>query len=150
MLITGVPVFARPATNNLTVTAQVNARASIGLNPFSIAFADADPDAFPNLSAPVITVNARIRAGAAQSITLTVESAAPLTSGTDTIPMANLSWTVTGSGYVAGTMNTTPVNLGTWTGPGNRQGTQTYRLVNDWAYAPGNYSMTVVYTLSAV
>jgi hypothetical protein len=69
--------------------------------------------------------------------------------GTQSIPIGNLSWTVTGSGFAAGTAATTDVSVGSWTGPGTRNGTQTYELVNSWAYATGSYTVTLTYTLTA-
>ena len=40
-------------------------------------------------------------------------------------------------------------SLGSWTGSGNRAGTQTYKLANSWSYATGAYSTSVTYTLTA-
>jgi hypothetical protein len=71
-------------------------------------------------------------------------------SGGNTIGVSNLTWAVTGSGYQAGTSNkTTAQTVGSWTGPGNTLGTQTFSLPNSWTYATGTYTVTLNYTLTA-
>jgi hypothetical protein len=60
-----------------------------------------------------------------------------------------MTWTATGTGYVAGTMNTTAQPAGSWTGPGQRIGTFSYFLANSWSYTVGNYSTSINYTLTA-
>jgi hypothetical protein len=46
-------------------------------------------------------------------------------------------------------MDTTPQSAGSWTGSGQQNGTFSYFLANSWNYAAGNYTQTVVYTLTA-
>jgi hypothetical protein len=91
---------------------------------------------------------ARVALGA--GVSLTVQAGGNFVSGTDSIAIGNLSWATTGAGYNAtGTMSSaTAQPVGNWTGPGGHNGTQTYTLVNDWNYAPGNYSVTLTYTLT--
>jgi len=51
---------------------------------------------------------------------------------------------------VAGTMAVSAeVPVASWTGSGNRSGTQTFAMVNSWAYTPGSYSASATYTLTA-
>ena len=75
-----------------------------------------------------------------------------LDSGSATIPIGNMTWATTGvAGFNAtGTMNTTAQPVGNWTGPGARTGSQTYTLLNDWAFmSPANYTVTLTYTLTS-
>jgi hypothetical protein len=81
---------------------------------------------------------------------LTCLASGDLISGINTIAISNITWTATGAGYVAGTMNrTTAQTAGSWTGSGQRTGTFSYFLVNSWSYAIGNYSTSINYTLTA-
>jgi hypothetical protein len=146
-----VPVFAQQsATDTVTVSAVVAATAKLTLSSNTVSFADADPDTTPSISAAALTIGAKAKTSGGSAVTLTVQADGPLTSGGDTIAESNLTWTVTGSGFAAGTMSSaSAVSLGSWTNSGNRSGTQTYVLANSWSYATGNYTMTVTYTLSA-
>ena len=134
-------------TANLSVNATVSSRAKLTLGTASITFADSDPDTVPSITvAPInLTVKARKASG---SVTVSVVASADLTSGTDTIGISNLTWTATGSGYVAGTMALTDQSLASFANSGSYAGTQTYALANSWTYATGSYSTTVTYTLT--
>lgn len=148
LVLAGAPAAAQQ-TANLTVNATVAARASLTLSNAALAFADADPDTTPNITAsPVVTVTARSRTTGGNAVSLTVVALTDLTSGLDTIAASNISWTATGA-LNAGTLGLAPVSIGSWTGSGFRTGNMTFALINSWAYAIGNYTATVVYTLSA-
>lgn len=152
LLCVAAPVMAQSATATATVavTANVNAKAKLTLGAGSVTFADATPDVTPIISASAINVDVKARTAAAGNVTLTVLASQDLTSGTDVIPIANLTWTVTGGGFAAGTMNkTTAQSLGSWTGSGTFSGAQTLQLANNWAYNTGSYSATITYTLTA-
>lgn len=145
-------VQAATATGNVTVAATVSATAKLTVGSTTVSFANADPDTTPSITATegAIAITAKSKTGAAGSVTLTVLAAADLTSGSDTIAVSNVTWTVSGSGFAAGTMNkTTAQSVASWTGSGNRSGTQTYALANSWNYATGSYSATATYTLTA-
>ena len=143
--------FAQATANgSINVTANVNAKAKLTLGAGSITFADADPDTTPLMTATAVSVDVRARTSAAGNVTLTVIATDDLISGTDVIGIGNLTWTVAGAGFAAGTSNkTTAQTVGSWTGSGNPLGTQTYRLPNSWTYNTGTYSVTLNYTLSA-
>jgi hypothetical protein len=137
------------ATGSVTVTVNVNARARLTLGAAAITFADADPDTQPTMNATPLSVSVGARTAPTGNVTLTVVATGDLASGTDTIGIGNLTWSATGTGFVAGTSNsTTAQSVGAWTGPGNRNGTQTYSLPNSWAYATGTYTTTLNYTLT--
>jgi hypothetical protein len=138
------------ATANITATATVAARARITLTG-TINFPDTDP-ATASIDAAGLSVQVQARTTTSGAVNLTVIAGGDFVATGGTIPIANLSWSTTGAaGFLAsGTMSsTTAQNVGAWTGPGARNGSQTYHLVNDWAYSPGNYSVTLTYTLTA-
>lgn len=145
-----VPAFAQAtATGSINVTVNVSARARLTLGAAAITFADADPDTVPTMTSSAVTIDVRARTGAGNASTLTVLASGPLTSGTDTIAITNLTWTVTGTGFAAGTANsTTAQTVGSWAGPGSPSGTQTFSLPNSWTYAIGSYAATLNYTLT--
>jgi hypothetical protein len=137
-------------SQNLTINFAPAARAKLTLGAASITFPDADPDLGPVAATAPVTVTAAVRTATAGAPTLTVLTP-DLVSGTDTIPITNVSWTASGDpGFKPGTMNkTTAATAGTWTGSGSRSGTFTYSMVNSWSYATGTYAAVAVYTLTA-
>jgi hypothetical protein len=150
VLLSAAPAFAQATdTEAVAVSVSVNARAKLTLSAAAINFGDADPDVTPIFTSAAIGVDVKARAGPASNVTVTVQANQDLTSGSDTIPIANLTWTVTGAGFSAGTSATSAQTLGSWTGSGNRSGTHTYSLPNSWAYNVGSYTATLTYTLTA-
>jgi hypothetical protein len=152
VLVFSSSAYAQATANStLTVSATVSARAKLSLGTGSITFADADPDTTPTLTASAVSVDVKARTSSTGSVTLTVLASGDLTAApSGTIPIGNLSWTVSGAGFAAGTANkTTAQSVGTWTGSGNHPGSQTYSLVNSWAYNTGNYGVSLNYTLTA-
>jgi excisionase family DNA binding protein len=152
-LMASSSAFAQ-TTGTVTVTANVAARAKLQLNnsnaavqSHSISFNDADPDTTANLTSAPFNVDVKARVPGGGVVNLTVAAGGDLTSGSDTIAINNLSWAGTGA-MAGGTANTAAQTVGNWTGSGHRQGTQTYALVNSWAYATGNYTATLTYTLT--
>ena len=129
--LTAVTAAAQP-TQNVAVNANVNSKAKLTVTGGPVAFADADPDVTPSIAAGALTIRVKARTGSAATPTLTVISDDDLISGSDTIAIDNITWTVGGAGgFVAGTMNkTTAQSLGSWTGSGNYTDTQTYSLAN--------------------
>ena len=150
-LMAGV-AFAASDEKNLTVNAQVDARAKLTLGASTINFPDADPDEVPSISASQnpVTVTAKVRTGKNSTATLEHQAAGDLKSGGDEISISNVTWTATGTGYEPGTMNkTTKQTAGSWVGSGSRTGSFSYFLANSWDYATGNYTVTTTYTLTA-
>ena len=137
------------ATASVTATANVAAKARLDVTG-TVTFADDDPDTTPILSAAALTIQVKARTGQNETVTLTVAADGDFEeAGGGVIGIGNLTWVVGGSGFAPGTAATTDQTVGTWTGPGTRNGTQTYRLANSWAYATGSYSVTLTYTLTA-
>ena len=143
---------AATATSNVTVSATVAATAKLSLSSSTVSFPNADPDSTPSIAATegAITITAKGKTSTGSSITLTLLAADDLKSGTDSIAITNVTWTASGAGFVAGTMNkTTAQSVGSWTSSGSRSGTQTYALANSWSYPTGSYTATATYTLTA-
>lgn len=149
-----LPIVASAATDNqtLTINASILARAKLVLAPSVINFNDADPDVVPSIPAAENSVNvvSTVRTSSAGAVTLTCQANGDLLSGGDAIAISNVTWTATGAGYVAGTMNSAaPQAVGSWTGSGAYVGTNDFFLANSWAYNVGAYTQTVTYTLTA-
>ena len=149
------PVFAQSATStpvNVTVNANVAAKAKLTVGPAAISFADADPDVTASLpaSAP-LAIDVKARTSTNGAVSLTVKAVGDLKSGaTDTITIDKLTWTSGSTGFVGGTSSTAAaVPVASFTGSGQYSGQQNYALANSWAYATGNYSATLTYTLTA-
>jgi hypothetical protein len=154
LFVMSTSAFAQQTANGtVTVNATVSARAKLALansTTHTINFGDADPDVTAVLSAPAFNVDVKARTSANSSVTLTVSADGDLMSGTDAIAISNLRWTATGAQFVNGTSDSaSEVAVGSWTGSGSYAGTQTYTLQNSWAYATGNYSVLLTYTLTA-
>jgi hypothetical protein len=144
--------FAASDTKNLTVNAAVSARATLSIGQSSIHFPDADPDGTPSIGATenAVSVTAKVRTGSGSTATLTHLAADDLKSGSDTILIGNVTWTASGAGFIAGTMNkATAQTAASWTGSGNRSGSFSYFLANSWSYATGTYTASSTYTLTA-
>jgi len=145
------PLSAADTTANLTVGATVSATAKLSLGAASISFPDADPDTTPSIPATAaLSVVAKGKTGTGSNITLTMLAGDDLKSGSDTIAITNVSWTASGAGFVAGTMSKAAAqSVGSWANSGNRSGSMSFSLVNNWTYAVGSYSATAVFTLTA-
>jgi hypothetical protein len=154
LVLAGV-AFAATDTKPVTVSATVSAIAKLTISSGTLTFPNTDPDTTPIAATEgALSITAKARTSASGAVTLTVVSNDDLKSGaTDTIAISNITWTASGTGFVAGTMNkTTPQTVGSWTGSSTNAGftgTQTYSMVNSWAYATGNYSAALTYTLTA-
>lgn len=136
----------------MTASAIINGLAKLSLSSLTLTFPDRDPDGVPLIPAAggPLAVVAKARATPGSPVTLTVEALDDLRSGTDVIPASALSWTTTGSGFVDGTVSRGAARtVASWPNSGVRTGTQTYRLQNSWSYAPGTYTLTLTYTLTA-
>jgi hypothetical protein len=151
LLWAGAAGWTATDTQTLTVNAQVLAKAKLTLSVAAINFSDADPDVTPAVAATENPVSVTVKAhtGSGSTVTLTVKADGDLQATGGTIPITNVSWTASGAGFVGGTMDTTAVAAGSWTGPGQYSGQFRFFLANNWSYQPGNYSQTVVYTLTA-
>jgi hypothetical protein len=149
-------VLVSPARGALNAVVNVNAplahSAQLTLSPATINFPDADPDTVPSIPAKEnpVSVTANAQTSASRTVTLTVLARGDLVSGSNTIPISNVTWTASGSGFANGTMNkSTAQTVGQWRGSGSYKGTLSFFLKNSWTYATGNYSQTASFTLTA-
>lgn len=135
-----------------TLSANVSSLAKLNLSTASVSFPDADPDLVPQIptAGGPILITAKSRANPGTQVLLTLQAADDLRSGVNVIPASNITWTATGTGFVAGTLsNLSPVTLATWTGSGVRSGSQQLYLRNLWTHPTGTYTVSLLYTLSA-
>jgi hypothetical protein len=152
VLSAGAVVYAASLSRTATATATVSALAKLTLSATTLAFPDADPDTVPNIPASggSLTVTAKARTTIGSTVTLVVVASNDLQSGLDVIPVTQIRWTTSGSGFVSGTMTkTTAQTVASWLSSGAWTGTQTYTLINAWTYPTGTYSTTLTYTLTA-
>ena len=150
-VLVATPVAAQ-TTTTATLSANVGTLANLTLSSVSVSFPDADPDAVPQVSAAggPLTITTKARATHLSQVMLTVQANGPLRSGLNTIAAGAITWTSTGTGFVAGTLSSAAsVTVGSWIGSGTRAGTQTLKFQNLWTYATGTYTATLTYTLSA-
>jgi hypothetical protein len=123
------------------------------LSPQTITFPSSDPDTVPVVSAPSMQVGYVITGGGrGRSWTITVRANGDLIAGPAQIPISNISWVATPSPpFRNGTLNSSVAQtLASGTGgTGRTSGSVTFRLVNSWDYSAGNYTQTVVFTLSS-
>ena len=149
------PAMAAPGdqvTVDIGVMLASGAQLTLGTN--TISFPNADPDTTHVIPASQnsVTVRCRVTGAIGSNVTLSLRANGNLVSGSNSIPISNVTWTATGTGYSSGTMNTTPVSVGSWPntlGTKNYNGTFSYFLNNSWNYATGTYTASVVYTLTA-
>jgi len=138
----------------LNLKFEVKNLSKLELNTTAITFdvGSLSPDEAPIISSPSspISVIFKARTGRSNKVTLTILPADDLVSGPDIISISNISWITTGPGFIEGTMNKTAAQpVGTWTGSGVRSGTITFRLINRWEYARGEYGTTALFILTA-
>jgi hypothetical protein len=155
-LLAAGAAWAATDTNTLTINATVANQATLsigGTKTPSISFPDSDPDtvlSIPSVPATLAVV-AKAKTGSSSVVTLKVLANGDLISGTENIPIGNVTWTAAGgAGFSAGTMNkTTAQTCGSWTGSGKYQGTYSYFLANNWNLPVGTFTQTATYTLTA-
>lgn len=124
----------------------------LSISPASITFASADPDVSPTIAAAPVVVRIRVFQNAGPW-TLTILAGGDLIAGPATVDITNVSWTATPAPpYRNGTLSKTvaqQVASGTGTVNPAANGSVTFRLANSWLYSAGNYTQTLVFTLSA-
>ena len=146
------PREAAAQTRTATLNVAINGLARLTLSSTGVTFPDSNPDLVPQVPAAtgplVVTVKARSTLNA--TIRLSVLASDDLRAGVRTLPASNITWTATGAGFVAGTLNrTTPQTVGSWVGSGARTGSQSLLFRNLWTHPTGTYTLTMTYTLSS-
>jgi hypothetical protein len=146
-------LFATAALTVIFAAHPAAQRLDLSVSPTSISFASADPDVTPTIAAAPVVVTYRVRQNLLRPWTLTVLANGDLVAGLSTISINNVSWTATPAPpFQNGTLSRT-VAQRLASGIGNvnpaRNGSVIFRLVNSWTYNAGNYTQTVLFTLSA-
>lgn len=155
LVLTALPGLswgALTANTMVTVAAPMASSAQLTLSPLTINFPDADPSTVTSIPATQNPVSVMVNAstGTGNTVTLTALAQGDLMSGSSTIPISNVTWTVSGNGFSAGTMSKSSAQtVGRWTGSGTHSGTLSFFLSNSWSYATGNYTQRVTFTLTA-
>lgn len=129
-----------------------NPQLDLSISPASITFVSADPDLSPSVAAAPVVVTVRVRQNGG-NWTLTVLAGGDLIAGPSTVDISNVTWTATPAPpFQSGTLSKTVAQrVATGTGDVNpaQNGSLTFRLANSWTYSAGNYTQTLVFTLSA-
>jgi hypothetical protein len=121
------------------------------VNPTTISFPSADPDATPVISAPPVRVTYLVLGPSTRTWRITIRANGQLTSGASTIPISNIAWTATPAPpFRSGTLSTLEQTLATGSGTELLQrGNVTFRFTNSWNYPVGTYTQTITFTLSS-
>ncbi len=141
------------AVSTGTITATVSSVANLTLGGTNLTFANSSPATVTSIPANEngITATVNARTSLTGTVILTVLATGDLTSGAQTIPISNVTWTTLGSGFQSGTLSkTTAVTAGSWIGSGTHSGTLAFFLANSFTYVTGTYSTTITYTLTAL
>lgn len=146
LLLMPVPAAAQRGGGNSSP--QLN----LTVSPLSISFASANPDVNPLVAAAPIVVLVRVRQNTGPW-TLTIVANGDLLSGGSAVDISNVTWIATPAPpFRGGTLSKTVAQtMASGTGNVNppQNGSVTFRLANSWTYSAGNYTQTVVFTLSA-
>lgn len=128
-------------------------RLELSLSPRVITFPDSDPDTVPVIDAAPVQVTYRVRQNTRAPWTLTVRANGDLIAGVATVDISNVTWVATPAPpFQNGTLSRT-VERTVASGEGNvnpiQHASVTFRLANSWTYSAGNYTQTVLFTLSS-
>ncbi len=128
-------------------------QAELSFDVTTVSFPSADPDLAPTIGAAENPVQVRVVVKGQQPSSpsqLTVQAVGDLLSGSDSIPVGQVTWTAQGQGFVSGTLSKTqPELVGQWLWKVDATGQLRFWLQNSWSYAVGAYSQNLVYTLIA-
>jgi len=124
---------------------------TISVAPTSFSYPSGDPDTTPVVTGPQLTISYKVT-GPPLGWTITVQGT-NLTSGPDTIPASNVTWTATPQPYfvASGTLSTTAQRLAgelNHHAAGTQYGYVTFSLMNLWTYKAGTYTQTITFTVT--
>jgi len=142
--------FANTDSKTLVIKARIDKVAKLIVDTNTVTFPNMDPDETKLVPAIQndVKVTVKARTGSSSPVNLNIIADGDLTSGPDVIPVQNVTWQASGSGFVSGTLAKSSASAGSWTGSGVREGTFRYYLNNSWNYQKGEYRVTVTYTLT--
>jgi hypothetical protein len=143
--------LASTDTKSLVIKAKIDKVAKLIVDTNTVSFPNMDPDETSRVPALQndIKVIIKARTGSTSPVNLNITADGDLVSGSDMIPIQNVTWQALGTGFIGGTLSkVTGQTAGSWTGSGIRQGSFRYFLNNNWNYQKGDYQVTVTYTLT--
>jgi hypothetical protein len=137
----------------LVPSAAAAQRATVTLTPKVVMFPSSDPDTVPIVVAAPVQLTYRIQGGGKNPVwTLTVLADGDLLDGSASVDITNVTWVATPAPpFQNGTLSQTVAQaVASGTGQVNPEqiASITFRLANSWLYSAGNYTQTVVFTLS--
>jgi hypothetical protein len=150
VLFSGIS-WATTATKPLLIKVRIDKAAKLIVDTDTITFPNVAADEANQIPALQndIKVTVKARTGSMSPVNLHIIADGDLVSGPDRIPIQNVTWHASGSGFLGGTLSKAiSQKAGSWTGSGIRQGTFRYYLNNGWDYQKGNYQVTITYTLT--
>jgi hypothetical protein len=123
------------------------------INPRRVTFNSADPDTTPVVTAQPIVITYRVRNNGNGPWRLTVLAEGDLVDGPSIIDIGHVTWTaMPAPPFQNGTLSKTVEQvLASGNGEVNpaADGSVVFQLANSWNYTTGQYTQTVVFTLSA-
>lgn len=142
--------LANTATKTLVIKATIDKVAKLIVDTNTVTFPNMDPDETKQVPAVQndVKITVKARTGSSSPVNLNIVADGDLTSGPDMIPIQNVTWQGSGSGFLSGTLTKSSVLAGSWIGSGVREGAFRYFLNNSWNYQKGEYQVTVTYTLT--
>jgi len=109
------------------------------------------PDSSPSVTATPSSFTAQVVTSNTTTWTLTVSASdAYLDPTTRLIPVGNISWTASGTGFVNGSLSVSPQTVASGSGSGTFSGTLSFVMLNRWTYPTGMYTDTITYTATAI
>jgi len=142
--------WAAEAQKTLQLFARILPRASLSLDRAQITFVGYEDQAvIPNQEGPMAVV-AKGRASHMNPLTLTVRADSDLASSQRYIPAQQVQWTYRGRGSTSGTLNRgNDQVVSLWTHGGVHRGELQFMLNNNGHLAPGDYTGSIILTLSS-
>jgi hypothetical protein len=138
-------------TKPIIMKAKVEKVAKVIVDTNTVTFPNMDPDETKQIPAVQndIKVIVKVRTGSTNPVNLNIIADGDLASGSDTIPVQNVIWQVSGQGFISGTLSNSIVQAaGFWRGSGVREGLFRYYLNNSSNYQRGEYQVTITYILT--
>ncbi len=126
----------------------------ISLAPASFSFPSADPDVSPIVSSPQLTITYKVAGNPNNGWSMTIQATDLTSAAGDTIPASNVTWVASPAPpFIAnGTLSTTAQRLAgdpNTHAAGSQTGFITFSLRNLWTYKAGNYTQTIIFTVSS-
>jgi hypothetical protein len=136
------------------IGAQVESRCKLSLSTNFVSFTRVSPEVESLISQnefPIeVTVKTTLKQGERVYLRIRAEGDLIEPKTGQKIDANNISWKVSGMGYIGANMKSTePTALGIWRRSGIWRGTITFYLRNSLDYAPGTYHLVVTVSVSS-